>query len=386
MSLMRAFQRVHPFARLRRYVGATSTSIRVLHVLSSLDVGGMEQFVVRIAKHQKSRGVAAGILALRGGPLVREALDAGIEVSTLEGRALLRRVFRAVRVAARFAPDVIHVHNTTSLQYGSLCAMVLGCPYLMTFHGQGSGFRQTSSLVWNSVSAVVSVSAASSHKVAEYVEPERVSVIPNGVEMRQYLGIREEKRRELGFESQVVAIMVARMDGLKGHGDFLDALAMLRDGASGCPLTVLLVGDGAQRNELEKRANELELDETWVRFLGYRSDVADLLECADLFVLPSLTEGMPLSVLEAMAAGLPIVASDVGGLPELIENEREGLLVPARQPRELMLALCRVGGDAELRTTMGRAARARVEGEFSFERMLERYEELYDRVQQKSAH
>jgi glycosyltransferase involved in cell wall biosynthesis len=143
---------------------------------------------------------------------------------------------------------------------------------------------------------------------------------------------------------------------------------------------LLIVGDGPERGLVEQRAQELSLGPDTIAFLGSRSDVDDLLEASDFFVLPSVTEGMPLSVLEAMAHALPIVASRVGGLPELIDDEQHGLLVPADDAHALAVAIRRVVCDASLRRRLGKAGRERASSEFSLEMMTARYHTLYERA------
>ena len=143
---------------------------------------------------------------------------------------------------------------------------------------------------------------------------------------------------------------------------------------------MLVVGDGSARHSLELQARQLALDDRAVRFLGARSDVDALLNAVDFFVLPSDTEGLPLSVLEAMAHGLPIVASHVGGIPELIDHEQHGLLVPPRDPRALAVAVQRLYRDKSLRAKLGAAARARASDEFSLSTTAQQYERLYRRA------
>lgn len=354
---------------------------RVLHIVSSLKVGGMEQFVTRIASAQQQRGLLVAVLALRDGPLRSTLLARGLPVQHLGGRGLLGRVLGAIAFCRRYEPDVIHVHNTSSLQYGALCGGLLRRPFIMTYHGQGSGApRLTTDFEWRSVALVVCVSEAAMREIARHVSPSRLEVVHNGVELPppSDRNRRDQLRQALGIGQGHVALTVARMDGYKGHSDLLKALALLRDRNAG--ITALLAGDGSERPALEREARALHLDSASVRFLGFREDVLDLLEAADIFVLPSLTEGMPLSLLEAMARGTPAVATTVGGIPELAVNEHHALLVPSRAPEALASAMERLLGNRHLQQALAQAALARVIAEFSFSRMLERYDEIYERL------
>ena len=173
-----------------------------------------------------------------------------------------------------------------------------------------------------------------------------------------------------------VGVMVAGLDPVKGHDTLLRALAL------GAPpeLLVLIVGDGALGPVLPGMAAELGLGDDHVRFLGRRNDVDRLLDAADFFVLPSRQEGFPIAVLEAMAHGVPVIATPVGGVPELITHGRDGLLVAPDRPRKLNAAILRLTREASLRASLGQAGRLRVKTDFSFALMTRRYEALYLRL------
>ena len=169
-------------------------------------------------------------------------------------------------------------------------------------------------------------------------------------------------------------ICVARLDALKGINDLVRGVAECKTMRVGFDLS--LVGDGPCRGELEGLVRSLDLSDE-ISFLGWREDVPALLMHADMYVLASYTEGMPLSILEAMAAGLPVVATAVGGVPELVQDGVTGLLVPPRDPQALAGAMSRLVKDPALRRRMGEAGRRRVEEHFSFDRMVQQYEDLY---------
>jgi glycosyltransferase involved in cell wall biosynthesis len=168
-------------------------------------------------------------------------------------------------------------------------------------------------------------------------------------------------------------LTVARLHEQKGHAYLLAAAAQVPDA------TFVLAGDGPLRAPLEAQARELGISGRCL-FLGHRTDVQDLLAAADLLVLPSLWEGLPVSVLEGMAAGLPIVATAIGGTDEAVTHELNGLLVPPRDAGALASAICRVRGDAVLAERLARAGRERVEREFSSEVMAGNVMRIYDEV------
>ena len=188
-------------------------------------------------------------------------------------------------------------------------------------------------------------------------------------------GSRLDARRELGVgPDELVLLQVARLDYLKDHATAVRTLA--RVAARAPQARLVLVGDGPERPGVEAQVRELNLGDK-VRFLGLRKDVARLLPGADLFLLTSVSEGIPLTVIEAMAAGLPVVATDVGGMSEVVADGSTGLLAPARDDAALAERILRLAGDPELRRRMGAAGRARAKDRFDERRMADDYGRIY---------
>ena len=231
---------------------------------------------------------------------------------------------------------------------------------------------------------VVSARSAKAHYVGQiHANPDRIEVIYNGVDWRQIEpgASRPELRARLGFDDRaVVAGVIARLTPQKGHFQLLDALARTPGLES---LRLLVVGDGELRPELESAVTVRRLHER-VRFLGMRRDLGDLLAAMDIFVLPSLWEGLPLSLLLAMGAGLPVVATRVAGIPEVVDDEVTGLLVPAGDPAALGSALARLRADAVQRKRLGAAARAAVLPRFGVDAFVRATTGLYDRLLQRN--
>ncbi|MDS4016638.1 MAG: glycosyltransferase [Candidatus Accumulibacter sp.] len=220
----------------------------------------------------------------------------------------------------------------------------------------------------------------------EGAPPERVRLIYNGIDVGRFAagGARLERRHalraELGLpDDRVVLACVANLFLYKGHADLLAALASLGAGFA-ARTTLLLVGrDAGARAALEAQAARLGLSAS-VRFLGERGDVPDLLAASDIGVLASHEEGFSNAVLEGMAAGLPVVVSDVGGNAEAVTDGECGHVVPARAPAALAQALADLIGDAGRRQTMGAAARRRVAASFSLDACVAAYESLYEEL------
>jgi glycosyltransferase involved in cell wall biosynthesis len=350
-----------------------SRTRRIIHTTSSLKGGGMEHFVLRLAGAQRALGHDAQILALQGGPLEAHAKHLGIPTIVLGGDSTAGRVLRGAAVLGRLRPDVMHSHNPTSLQYGVLGKLVSGARLVFTDH-RGI-VRVPATIEWLLTDAVVAVSRDTARQSPASAV---VAVIYNGVDPPAPKRTRAEVRADLGLGEGPVALHVANFLPVKGHDILMRALALVKD--RGVKLTVVTAGDGAERAPIEALAKTLGLGPEHVRFLGFRSDVPDLLAAADFFVLPSRMEGLPLAVLEAMSHGLPIVTTRIGGNPEVVTDGEHGLLVPIEDPAALAAALARFAEDPDLRRKLGEAGRARVAAEFSFTEMTRKYEAIYDRL------
>jgi glycosyltransferase involved in cell wall biosynthesis len=209
----------------------------------------------------------------------------------------------------------------------------------------------------------------------ERVAPSKVRVIYNGIESSRYAVEADQAlRSSLGIPDRTVGV-VARLVDYKGHRFFLEACPEIRRRHPA--VTFLLIGDGPDRSELEDYVRTLGLERS-VRFLGSRPDIPELLSVLDVVVLPSLEEGFPNAVLEAMAAGRPVVATRVGGVPEAVVHEKTGLLVPPRDPSALADAVNCLLGDAGRRADMGRMGQKRVSEFFSLSRLVGEMEDLYE--------
>jgi glycosyltransferase involved in cell wall biosynthesis len=207
---------------------------------------------------------------------------------------------------------------------------------------------------------------------------ERIEIIYNGVRTSpvQLTDVqRSALRRELGVgDEEFVVIQVARLDSIKDHSTALKAVCLA---AGQYPaLCLALVGDGPEREHIEQLIAELGLQHR-VQMLGQRRDVPDLLAAADAFLLSSLSEGIPVTIIEAMAAGLPVASTKVGGVPEVIDDEVTGLLAPAGDAAKLAAAIVRLATDETLRTKLAANGKKRAENRFSEAEMVQRYDCIY---------
>jgi len=351
--------------------------IRITHIVSSLQVGGMEQFVVRMADAQRRRGHRVTILSIRDGVLARPARDLGIKVHVLGGRHKVQRVLSALFQFALLRPDIVHAHNATSLHYAELAKRASDARIVYTSHGEGRApGRIAKSHEITNVDAAVAVSEAVAEQLSVPELIGKIRVIKNGVSACEPFKSREDVRTELGLGDEFVALIVARIDGLKGHNTLIQAAGLLKQRMS-AQVTILIAGDGKDRVAMETLSSNLGLDQGNVRFLGFRADVVDLLGAVDAFVLPSLTEGLPLSMLEAMAQKTPVIATPVGGIPELIAQDETGLLVAVDDAEALAGAIAKLAADPALRNRLASEAFRLIEMQYSFAEMTHNYERLY---------
>jgi len=343
--------------------------MRVLHVISEMGTGGAEAVVAGMVRSGGDFGWESGVAS--GGGHRAEALRAlgftTFDVPVARRRATgVLRAASATRAAVRaFRPDVVLAHNVSASLVSRLATKT---PIATVFHGVAEADLGGAARILRRTSrAVVAVAEASADRLrATGLTPE---VIPNAVFPEPPRVDRAAVRGLLGIGPDVpVALCPARLEPQKRHDVLLEAWTMV----SGAVL--LLAGDGSRRAALEQQAAELGLTER-VRFLGTRCDVRDLLEAADVTVLTSDWEGMPIALLESLAAGRPVVASDVDGVREVLAGGG-GVLVPRRSPAETAAAVAELLFDSATRTAAGAAGLAAVERDHDPHTFMKSYDEL----------
>ena len=348
--------------------------LRVCHVSLTLKTGGLERLLADISRHYNADQCRPEFLALNEvGRFADVIRDAGCNVHTLQpaGRfGQLRQMARLFR-AGRF--DVVHTHNTYPHIYASIAARLAGVPVVVnTRHGQraGHGWKSRTQFRWAShlVDRIIAVSddAAQLCVNADGVSSRKVVRVWNGIDIDDF--------HFSGPALAPVAISVARLSAEK---DFPTLLRAISIAVQQIPDLVLkLVGDGPERGRLEQLAQELNLTRH-VEFLGERKDVPALLAQAGFFVTASLTEGISLTLLEAMAVGLPVIATRVGGNSEIVDAPRTGELVQPGDAAELASAIVAMCQRPDRWRALGQAGRERVEQHFEVRRMVSDYEHLY---------
>ncbi|MCA3178842.1 MAG: glycosyltransferase [Burkholderiales bacterium] len=344
--------------------------MRILHVVETLEVGGLERVVVALSAEQVRRGDTVTIACLfHEGPLAGDARAAGVEVISCDKRpgadgGALRRLRYALRSRS---PQVLHTHNPTAHYYGVFAALGLrGMRRISTRHGMGSfrASRRRERLYRLSMiatdSAVAVCQAARERFVTRGVMPRgRSEVVVNGVDLARFAARDPARRdalvRDLGLgDTASLFGSVGRLNEAKDPSNLVDAFA--RTVAAHPRAALVIVGDGELRAAVEARVRGHGIGDR-VRLLGTRADVPALLASFDAFVLASGTEGYSLALVEAAAAALPAVATDVGGNREIVSDGRTGLIVPPADPAALAAAMIALAGDPERREALGTAAR-----------------------------
>ena len=377
-----------------------ASELGILQLVDNLDIGGAQEVVATLAKHLAGAGHRPVIATFRDGPLRSYFEELGIPVVLLPRRrhsvlALPLFVRDMVRIRqaltttiARYDIDVVQTHLVRSLDFLTTTLRGKGGLPLVywTFHNSDFTLRREHlprhgwllkpkqivyrflyRLTSRRVSGVIAVSDDVRTSILDRVGPlnNKIVVIANGVDVDRYGDSvdRDEVRAELGLDSNAfVMVMVAMFKEQKGHVYLIEAAAEV------LPLhpeaRILLIGDGELRPDMERRVRAAHIADA-VRFLGSRRDVARILAASDLFVLPSLWEGLPMALLEAMASGLPCVATTVSGTKQVIVPDVTGLLVPPGNTPALRDAMLTMLTAPEGTRLMGAAGRRRVSSEFS---------------------
>jgi len=361
--------------------------MKILHIVNSLSCGGLEKMVVELASSTINKGIQPTIACLiPDGELVALAKDKGLKVfSFVKGNGFdITLIWKIANVLRRERFDIVHTHNMAPLIYGTLAVKLFGLKTKLINTRHGREAKSTLSFVWACNDTVVPISNDAKRRLLQYnrVDGNKIRVIYNGVSFDDFRILPNPELLEIKSEfaiSPEIKIIgtVARLSSEKDQMTLLESFSEVHRQD---PETLLmLVGAGPEESELRRATQLLGIDGC-VKFLGFRHDVSRLMNIFDVFVLSSITEGISLTLLEAMAVGKPIVATNVGGNPEVVVNEETGLLVSPKEPDVMAQAILRLLANPDLAKRMGLAGRKRVEERFSLERMTHEYIQVYKEV------
>ncbi len=364
--------------------------MKVLLVTTHLNYGGITNYILTLARSLRKKGVDV-LVASSGGEVEAEFAKDGIGHKRVDIGTKFEfspRVFLAVRTLAKLIRDekitLVHGHTRVSQVASSFAARTTKIPYVSTCHGF---FRPRLGRklfgFWGE--RVIAISEGVREHLVEdlKVDPRKIELVYNGVELDKFSrSYSENDLRDfkscLGMKDASIIGTIGRLSPVKGHKFFIEAfkaISLKRGGLRG-----LIVGDGPEENSLKRLVKDMGLEGSF-SFLRSTCDTGKLLAIMDIFVFPSLKEGLGLSLLEAMAAGRACVASDVGGIKDIIRDYNTGLLVKPESPMKLETAIVELLENDDLRKDLGENARDLVTKSFSLDTMTEEILDVYEKAQ-----
>jgi glycosyltransferase involved in cell wall biosynthesis len=357
----------------------------VVHVIDELPPDGAERLIVDVLQNRSDRFRYSVVCIVAGGAMEPELAAIGVPVVVLGRRrgVDLGTVPALVKWFRDNDVSVVHTHLFAADSYGRVAAALAGVKgRFSTRHNTSSwkgGLRNFIARILSRLSTRVIACGAEVGRTMVDVEglPEdRVTIISNGINLRRFDSTdRQAFRHEIGVrDTDILLGVVGRLHAQKGHLDLLQALARL--GPEVPPYICALAGSGELRADIEEMILAQGLQDR-VKLVGQRSDIPNVLAGLDILVMPSRWEGLPMALLEGMALAKPVVATAVGGIPDVIQDGRNGLLVPPGQPALLAMAMQTLMCDRRLRDTLGAAARDTVENHFNAAATQAAYEALY---------
>jgi glycosyltransferase involved in cell wall biosynthesis len=364
---------------------------RIVVVSSRLDVGGTERHIARIVPALQRRGLDIALYVMeRGGPLEADIATQGVRVEGSSPGGVLhwpKATLELARWLRRERPDVVHFFLPRPYVFGSLAAELAGHRLRLMSRRSLTVYRDKYPLLggverWlhrRTFGILGNSHAVMDQLVTEVDAREKLALIHNGIDLPSpvFVSRRRQTRDLLQIpDGALVITVIANLIAYKGHRDLIAALALIKDQLPR-PWRLLAIGrDDGIGADLKAQAQSLGIADN-IMWLGERGDVDELLSSSDLFILPSHQEGFSNALLEAMATGLPVVATAVGGNSDAVVDGETGSLVPVHDPQALAAAILRLAQEPGLRASFGEAGRRRVEQRFSLEACVDRYERLY---------
>ena len=357
--------------------------LRIALMIECDGPGGAELMMLDLATELRARGHAVLPVNLANGTgwLGARFEAAGFHPATIAiCRAIDLAAVRSLTSILRdFRADVVHSHEFTMAIYGAAAARRAGARHVITMHGglyYAAALRRRMAMRWAAKrsDALVGVSVATANELKRTlgISAPRLQIVANGIPLRT--GVRERVRQELLIApDELLIVAVGNLYPVKGHAVLIDALSTLRDRAG---WRLAIAGRGDEEASLRARAAAAGIADR-IHILGFRDDIPDIFAAGDLFAMPSLSEGLPLALIEAMSFGLPVIVSRVGGIPEVVTDDVDALLVPPSDVGALAGALRALIGDPVRRRRLGDVARTRARRDFAIGPMADRYERLY---------
>jgi len=379
-------------------MGTQTDSLQITQIITGLTVGGAQQLLLGLSQELMALGHKVRVIGLRPGGLADEFRQQGIPVEELclKGMLGLPTLFRLTALLKRQRPDIVHTHLGRADNFGRLAARLARVPVIVTtVHNVDAWkanilFRRIDAWTSRYANQIVACSGRVGEHLRELglVPNEKITVIRNGICLRDWSDRPEPAavlrlRGELGLRPNDFVIgVIGRLEKQKGHRHLFEALAILKEDVADWRL--LVVGEGALRQALEELAERLGLS-SQVSFAGVRRDMRMIYAASDVVVLPSLWEGLPLVLLEAMAARRPVVGTRVGGVPEVLRHKETGFLVPPGDSAALCAAIKRCYLERERAEAMAEAAYQWVGSNCSIETNARQLLTVYNKLIHKLA-
>lgn len=359
--------------------------MKILLITTHLKFGGITSYIISLAKGLSKKGHKV-FVASSGGYFVKKLKTDNIAHITIpistKSELSPKVLFSSIRLlnfARRESIDVIHAQTRVTQVLAFLVSKILRIPYITTCHGffkKRIGRRLFGA--WGRKTVAIS-EAVREHLVNDFrVKKSDIELIYNGIELKKFKNYSESEKeaikRELNLKQGPIIGVIARVSPVKGHKYLIEAMRKVIEKVSDARL--LIIGDGPAKDEVVSLVERLKIKEN-IYFFGSVLDAAKFLSIMDVFVMPSLQEGLGLSAIEALAMKKAVVASDVGGVYTIIKNNATGVLVPPRDSEVLAKAIVDLLGDEQLRVRLGSQGRKLVEDKFSLDMMIEKIERLY---------
>lgn len=361
--------------------------MRILYCVASLRYGGAERRCLLLSREVAKLGHEVRLICAEAPGELAARCDRNVELVSLDhrGRFLPRGLMPLHRAIRDYQPDVFQGFVNVGAYYGAVLARRAGVPAVISSIGTNIDHRPWAEvrlahlcLRWPHTLQVNSQGLYQYYHTRWDIPEARLAMVPNFVIAAEFpyrdAAVRQQVRRELNIPEEALVIgHVGRMEAVKAHKHMLTAAAM------GLPAVWLFAGGGPLQEQLLAQAEELRLGDR-VRFLGIRTDVPRLLQAMDIFTLPSLSEGMPNALLEAMSCGLPAVGTKVSGTSELILAGKTGWLIPPDDPEALHGALLEACRDRDRLVQYGQAAREQIEQHYDLPRGVDLFVRLYEEI------
>jgi len=356
--------------------------VKIFYITTDTNIGGTERMLLTLLKGVDREEYDIFLCALKsGGPLIEKAAKLNVR------GICTKNPFKILGLLKKYSPDILHTFLFHSNILGRILGRIASVPVIISSQRSIDKWRKPwHSFIdkWTSgLCNIVISNSDAGRKILlerEKISSEKIITIHNGIEIDKFTKVADIQkiRNRLGFSKEDFVIgIIANLREVKGHRYLFEAFRQASELLKDRQLKLLVVGEGKLRVELELLAKKLQIENN-VFFTGFRDDVSEILKIIDIFVLSSLWEGFPVSILEAMASSKPVIASNVGGVPEAVVDNVTGFLVPPENAEALSQTIVKLVENKQLLDDMGKAGLKYVQQYFSYEIMIKKTEEVYN--------